>query len=637
MKNTPRAFRLAVSCSLAAAALALVGIVPFPSVASPSPDFGLIYEDFRLSHYPLREPEQRVWGRERAKDAVLVGQLENRLYLYRYVRETEDESRLDFRSQPLVIDPDSWQEPREERVSVTSPSKSGTWYLVEYHYGVVDKAQFTGFLVDETGNAIKVVADATLAVLTSSQPWNEARKAQAVATLPTTLRTPPAEYFPRNFPTEMRFEQQQKPVDITARFLALHKVTRAIPLKKSVEFGRALSDLRRFVLEHDYREIDPDDKNPAALTALNDYGFWLVELGDAFEADRILSEVLRRDPSRTVGYLNRADARWKQREKATRERTIEWRDYLEALAREDYRLYCSRRLAAGEAIPSNITQRIETALNVSSLNAETCRPQLVIFTAIQNNDLEAVRAELAAGQDPNGENEKGISALAVATSLKQLDTVRVLLAAGAKADIPQDYPLLARALPDSDDQRPAAERYALADMLIAAGAPVDALRDGDEPLLMWIVSFSVDGRDNMNYLLDRGANPNGRAKNGRSVLHAAMGSPRTLWFAEKLLARGADINATYIWVYYGDQAMWETPLLEALREARNNDSTSATAYKPSERVSFALSHGADPAVGGYASPKAPERNGLKEALSLTSNPALVKLLTQAAEKWEKRR
>ena len=42
------------------------------------------------------------------------------------------------------------------------------------------------------------------------------------------------------------------------------------------------------------------------------------------------------------------------------------------------------------------------------------------------------------------------------------------------------------------------------------------------------------------------------------MLHAAMGSPARFWFAEKLLAKGADINAAYIRMYYGSQAMWET-------------------------------------------------------------------------------
>ena len=104
------------------------------------------------------------------------------------------------------------------------------------------------------------------------------------------------------------------------------------PRAKTAEFNRALADLRRFVMTQDYREIDPGGKDGEMLTALNDYGFWLAEAGDTAQAERILTDVLRRDPSRTAAYLNRADARWAQREKSRDQRA-----YYEALAREEAR------------------------------------------------------------------------------------------------------------------------------------------------------------------------------------------------------------------------------------------------------------------------------------------------------------
>ena len=289
-----------------------------------------------------------------------------------------------------------------------------------------------------------------------------------------------------------------------------------------------------------------------------------------------------------------------------------------------------------EAIPGNIASRIGTALNEKTLTADICRPRLAIFKAIRADDLEAVRAELAGGQDPDGVNENGTSALAAAVSGKQLEIVRVLLDAGAKADGPNNgFPLLASALPDGKDTRPPAERYALADMLIAAGAPVDASDSNGTPLLMRRISYYSEDRDNLSYLLDKGANPNAREKNGRSLLHAALQSPKKFWFADKLLAKGADINAAYIRMYYGNSAMWETPLLEALRESISGEFTPTVVYPIPERVTYALAHGADPAVGGYGAGKALERNGLNEALSLAVRylqPTLVDQLAQAAGK-----
>ncbi|WMD20418.1 ankyrin repeat domain-containing protein [Achromobacter seleniivolatilans] len=607
--------------------LALASLAAAPQAAVAS-DIGEVIESMRLSRYPLREPERRAWGTENVKDAVLVGQMENRLYLYRYVRGTGKEFRLDFRSQPLVIDPAKWKASRAENVSVRSPRDTEVFYWVGYTYNDADDTRADGFLVDAAGAASAVNADDKLAVVTASRPWDEASKAQALATLRQALTNYPGRL--KSFPAEVRFEHQS-PLDVTSTFRTLHQVARAIPRAKTAEFARALADLRRFVMEQDYREIDPTGKDPEMLTALNDYGFWLAESGDTVQADRILTDVLRRDPARTAAYLNRADARWAQARKVGEKRGVQ-----EALAREDYRLYCTRRLNAKDAIPGAISQRISAALNEKALTADACRPRLAIFKAIQAADLSAVRAELAAGQDPNGVNENGTSALAAAVSGKQLDIVQALLAAGARADGPNNgYVLLASALPDPKDTRPAAERYALADALIAAGAPLDAVDYNGTPLLVRRTSYYAEDQESLRYLLAKGANPNAREKNGRTALHAAMGTPKKFWFAELLLAKGADINAAYIRMYYGNQAMWETPLLEAMRESISGELTPVVTYPIPERVTFALTHGADAAVGGYSTNRtAPERNGLNEALALaarTMQPELVDQLAQAAK------
>lgn len=98
-------------------------------------------------------------------------------------------------------------------------------------------------------------------------------------------------------------------------------------------------------------------------------------------------------------------------------------------------------------------------------------------------------------------------------------------------------------------------------------------------------------------------------KKGRTVLHAAISNFRTRWFADQLLAKGADINAAYIRMYYGNSPMWETPLLEALRES-SSELKPGVALAIPERVAFVLDRGADASVGGYGGKDAVARNGL---------------------------
>ena len=612
---------------LGAVALAFACTAGMPPAALAY-DIGEVIDAMRLGRYPLNAPERRVWGTENARDALLVGQVENRLFFYRYLREGGTYA-LAFRSPALVIDPDAWRASREERVTVAQPRGEQVFYWVAYAYSESDGKQVNGYLVDATGEAATVRADAGTATVTSTRPWDAARQAQAMATLRGALVSYPSRLAA--VPPDVRFVQQA-PADTLAAFRALHQAARAIPRAKTAEFGRALAQLRTFVMEHDYREIDPGGESAGTLLALNDYAFWLAETGDAAQADLILGEVLRRDPSRTAAYLNRADARWQQ---SGREREPQRRDYYLALAREDYRQYCTLRMASNTAIPSNVAARIGAALGEPALTPATCRPRLEIFAAIKAGDLEAVRAQLARGQDPDGVNEYGVSALGSAVYHKQAEIVRTLLAAGAKADGPgTGRAMLAGAMPVGRDTRPPAQRYAIADMLLAAGASVEAPDHNGTPLLITRTSYYGDDRDTLEYLLSHGANPNARDKPGRSVLHAAISNYRTRWFAEQLLARGADINAAYIRMYYGASPQWETPLLEALRASYAELKPGAALAVP-ERVAFALDHGADASVGGYGVKTGVARNGMDEALSLSARylqPALVDRLAQASRK-----
>ncbi|MDR2195296.1 MAG: ankyrin repeat domain-containing protein [Gallionellaceae bacterium] len=601
------------------------------------------------SKYPIEQPEYRLSDNytEADPDIVIVSQLENRLYLYHYLHLPDGKTRLDFRSQPMVMPIESYWAEGRVVVDVRSPSywEAMPWYWVGYFISddvrreypafdppfSEDDPRRAGFMVDEIGNVASVVLDnddkPALAVITSAVPWNDERKAKALATLSAKLNIG---YPNPKFEGEVRFERHEPVKNRTAEFLALHKKARAISNQRTPEFRSALSELRRFVLEQDARRIDPDNKNSMVVTALNDYGDWIGLWGDGREADNILTDVLRRSPSRLPVLLNRADARWKLGGKFQNDRYDGdyWRNHFKTLAREDYRQYCLRQLANKKTIRGNTAKRIMTALEVPALNAQTCRLQTRIFQAIEAGNLEAVRAELASGQDPNVKNDKGLSALEVAANEKKLEIIRALVAAGARADVETEttdrgYPLLARVM--ANREKISDEQYhALLDALLEAGASVDAILNG-RPLLS--LAVATQDRDAFNYLLDHGANPDMRdaGKMEETVFFVAMNRPRTLWFAERLLERGADINGAHITSYYGNDPCWKTALGDTVFAIRSDEPTLSLAR---ERIQFLLDHGADPTLGGCGgTDQIPPHLGMEEATEWLTRLEKEKSLT----------
>lgn len=604
--------------------LAACGLAAAPSARAH--DIGAVIEAARLQRYAMQAPETRAWGTENARDALIVGQLENRLYLYRYAREPGKPAELAFRAGPLALPPESWREGLGIEVSAAAPRDGRKHYWLKAAYRDAPSLPLLGFLIDERGAVDAVRADADSVTVSSDRPWDETRKADALQTLRWALLDSPSPL--KAMPARLRFEQREAR-DVTEDFLQKQQAARAIPRAKAAEFGQALAELRRHAMLHDYRAVDPVGKNAQALAALNDYGFWLAGAGELAQAERVLDETLRRDPRRVPAYLNRADARWALKDaKGVADGN---RRVYEALAREDYRLYCSQRLAAGEAVPSNTAARIASALGAPALDAAACRPRLAIFQAIRDHDLAALKTELARGQDPSGVNEYGASALGVAVSARQPGLVRALLDSGADVRGPNvGQPLVQRALPRSgDDSGPG--RFALADMLLAAGAPVDA--PGRRPLLIDQIRYGGADRATLEYLLAHGADPNAREDKGESTFMAATASPRNLWFAEQLLAKGANPDAGHISMYYGSRAFWLTPLLSALRDDSSRASRPGEVLALSERVIFLLEHGADPAAGGYGAREQQPRNGLNSALEWAARmaqPEWVDRLARAA-------
>ncbi|MDR2219539.1 MAG: hypothetical protein LBE24_03055 [Methylobacillus sp.] len=612
------------------------------------------------SKYPIEAPEYRIWDSIDTEDTLIIGQLENRLYLYRYLHQQD--GKLDFRSQPMLMPIEAAWSSGRVIVIADTPNQKFPWYRISYfiaddvgrEYPTYDPPssnrdpRTAGFMVDMTGKVYAYVIGSKEdgvdrprhAVITSTEPWTEELKAQLSATL--------IDKFRNKFDGEIRFEYREPIKNLTTELLALHKKTRAIPNQRSVEFKSALSDLRRFILEQDARRIDPDNKNSMVVTALNDYGDWIGLWGDGREAINILTEVLRRSPERLPVLLNRADAYWKESGKFQNDRDNGdyYRNFYKTHAREDYRQYCLRQLADNKPIHGNTAKRIMTALEVTALSAETCRLQTRIFQSIEADDLEAVRAELASGQDPNIKNDKNLSALEVAANGKKLEIIRVLVAAGARADTKKEiagdnYPMLARVMANrekiSDEQY-----YALLDALLESGASVDAILN-DRPLLS--LAVATQDRDAFNYLLDHGANPNirGAGKMEETVFFVAINRPRTLWFAEKLLEKGADVNGAHITSYYGSDPCWKTALGDTISALRPEEPTLSLAR---ERIQFLLDHGANPTIGGCGgTDQVPPHQGMEEAmkqlakqdkLSPEIRSEVEEKLKQAAAKYEPR-
>jgi len=123
-----------------------------------------------------------------------------------------------------------------------------------------------------------------------------------------------------------------------------------------------------------------------------------------------------------------------------------------------------------------------------------------IATAARNADVEAVRAQLAAGADVNAPDTDGTPALLWAAYQSSPELVSMLLAAGADANASSRFgvtPLLQ------------ASRYgdaATMRVLLAGGAEIArATRDGETPLMAAARTGSIDA---VQLLLEHGADPN---------------------------------------------------------------------------------------------------------------------------------
>lgn len=150
-------------------------------------------------------------------------------------------------------------------------------------------------------------------------------------------------------------------------------------------------------------------------------------------------------------------------------------------------------------------------------NDDTLTEQSELVSAIERNDLPALKALLTEGADPNQTNGNGAPLLVAAALKKQNAAVAVLLAAGADANAQYPDYLNATALMVAVQNND----VGLARSLLAAGANVNILDANKDPAINWAAYYGYG--DLIDLFLE----------NGATTLSMGHGAPR-----EILMRRG---------------------------------------------------------------------------------------------------
>ncbi len=198
-----------------------------------------------------------------------------------------------------------------------------------------------------------------------------------------------------------------------------------------------------------------------------------------------------------------------------------------------------------------------------------------LLNKVSNNDIEGVKASLAAGADVNqvADDMMGSTPLFLAVTENNPEIVSLLISKGAdmnhKDKIYGFSPLL-MALQSNYNE--------VARILIAEGADIE-LRGNNQATALLLAC--MNSREMAELLLSKGADISARSDNGSGVItNCVMGIIRgrvKTDLAEFLLSKGAEIEEINTTDYYGGY----TPLFWAVED--NNE----------ELVSFLVKHGAN--------------------------------------------
>jgi ankyrin repeat protein len=183
----------------------------------------------------------------------------------------------------------------------------------------------------------------------------------------------------------------------------------------------------------------------------------------------------------------------------------------------------------GLAVTGKLDEQTRTKLGMPEPPA-----QFSLTEAVKKNDIENVKALLAAGADVNGSDKLGAKPLHAAALRGYQEISGLLIARGAEINAEDKRgltPLHAAAWMGHND---------IVTMFIAQGADINA-RDQDDVSVLHVAALA-GRKDTAALLIMNGANINAKNKGGLTPLHAAAmaGHPETV---AKLLAGGADVDA----------------------------------------------------------------------------------------------
>src|SRR5579863_760014 len=185
------------------------------------------------------------------------------------------------------------------------------------------------------------------------------------------------------------------------------------------------------------------------------------------------------------------------------------------------------------------------------------------YLPIRNNDL-ATLAKLIQDPGPKARDGRGNSPLMYAAALGSLDSMRLLLDAGADPNVPNNF--------DATPLMWCAGDAAKVRLLLSKGAKADARSKlGRTPLL--IAAYNDGAIEAARLLLEKGADVNARDKSGVSVLELAAAA-NNIELARILIAKGANVNNA--------DELGFTPLLDAAGNGDHN----------AEMVKLLIEHGA---------------------------------------------
>ena len=153
------------------------------------------------------------------------------------------------------------------------------------------------------------------------------------------------------------------------------------------------------------------------------------------------------------------------------------------------------------------------------------------YLPIRNNDLAALR-QFIRDPGPAARDARGNSPLMYAAALGSVDSMRLLLDAGADPNAANNF--------DATPLMWCAGDAAKVRLLLAKGAKVDARSKlGRTPLL--IAAYNDRDIEAARLLLEKGADVNARGKDGVSVLELAAAA-NNIELARILIAKGANVN-----------------------------------------------------------------------------------------------